>query len=177
MPLDQDDVNEEIRAHLKLAADEKIADGADPKSAHLASLKEFGNVTLTQEAARRVWMPWWLELLHDQVSDVRYAVGALAKNPAFSLTVVGVLTLGIGLNATVFTMLKSMAIAPLAGVAGSAKLASIHRETTSGRAVALSYPDYQYVRDHDRAFTGLMGSSLTTVGLGKGRGSRSLSAE
>ena len=50
--------------------------------------------------------PWWLELLHDQASDVRYAVRALAKNPVFSLTVVGVLTLGIGLNAAVFTMLK-----------------------------------------------------------------------
>src|SRR6266542_5495968 len=95
--LDDEDFNEEIRAHLKIAADEKIADGADPKSAHLASLKEFGNVTLTQEAARRVWMPWWLELLHDQVSDVRYAVRALAKNPGFALTVVGVLALGIGL--------------------------------------------------------------------------------
>src|SRR3954454_1078207 len=177
MPFDEDDFQEEIRAHLKLAADDRVADGADPQTALFASLKEFGNVTLTQEAARRVWMPRWLELLHDQASDVRYAVRALARNPAFSLTVIGVLMLGVGLNATVFTMLKSMAITPLAGVAGSAKLASVYRETTAGRPIALSYPDYQYVRDHDRAFAGLMGSSLATVGLGKGRGSHSLFAE
>ena len=54
--------------------------------------------------------------MHDSFSDVRYAIRALAKNPAFSLAVVGVLTLGIGLNAAVFTMLKGIALSPLAGV-------------------------------------------------------------
>ena len=38
-----------------------VADGADPARAHYAALKEFGNVTLTTEAARRVWTPRWLE--------------------------------------------------------------------------------------------------------------------
>jgi predicted permease len=175
--LDDEDFDDEIRAHLKIAADDRIADGTDPRSAHLASLKEFGNVTLTTEAARRVWTPWWLDALHDQVSDVRYAIRSLSRNPAFALTVVGVLTLGIGLNAAVFTMLKSMALTPIAGVDGSARLASIFRETTSGRRLPVSYADYQYLRDHDRAFSGLMGSSVATVGLGRGRGSRSLWAE
>src|SRR2546425_11465236 len=92
--LDEDDFDEEIRAHLAIAADERKADGADQRSAQLESLKEFGNVTLATEAARRVWTPWWVEALHDQVSDIRYAIRALARNPVFSLTVVGVLTLG-----------------------------------------------------------------------------------
>src|SRR3954454_7191148 len=175
--LDDDDFQEEIRAHLKIAADEKIADGADPKSAHLESLKAFGNVTLTTEAARRVWTPWWLEALFDYAGDVRYVVRTLAKNPIFALTVVGVLTLGIGLNAAVFTMLKSIALTPLAGGERSAQLVSIFRETSSGRQLGVSYPDYQYLRDPDRAFNGLIGSTVATVGLGKGRSSRSFWAE
>ena len=113
--LDEDDFKEEIRAHLAIAAQEKIADGADRNDAHYAALKEFGNVTLTTEAARSVWTPRWLESLRDVMSDVRYAVRALAKNRAFSLTVIGVLALGIGLNAAVFTMLKGMALSPIAG--------------------------------------------------------------
>ena len=115
--LDDEDFQEEIRAHLAIAR--RRTDGRrrrSPRSAQLASLKEFGNVTLTTEAARRVWTPWWLDALHDQMSDVRYAIRALAKNPVFSLTVVGVLTLGIGLNAAVFTMLKGIALSPIAGV-------------------------------------------------------------
>src|SRR5258707_15096960 len=86
--LDDEDFEQEIRAHLDIAAGERMSDGVDPQDARYAALREFGNVTLTTEAARRVWTPWWLEALHDQVSDVRYAIRALKKNPGFSLTVV-----------------------------------------------------------------------------------------
>jgi hypothetical protein len=81
--LDDNDLQEEIRAHLKIAADEKIAAGADPEAASLDARKEFGNLTLAAEAARRVWTPWRLEACFDQVSDIRYAIRALAKNPVF----------------------------------------------------------------------------------------------
>ena len=175
--LDEDDFKDEIRAHLAIAIEEKIADGADRKDARYAALKEFGNVTLTTEAARSVWTPRWLESLRDVMSDVRYAIRALRKNPAFSLTVVGVLTLGIGLNAAVFTMLKGMALSPLAGVEASGRLAVIFGETSAGRALRVSYPDYQYLRDHDRAFSELFGSIVATANLGRGRGARQVWGE
>ena len=175
--LDENDFKEEIRAHLAIATQEKIADGADRTDAHYAALKEFGNVTRTTEAARSVWTPRWLEALRDLMSDVRYAIRALAKNPAFSFTVVGVLTLGIGLNAAVFTMLKGMALSPLAGVAKSGSLAVIFAETSAGRQLRVSYPDYQYLRDHDRAFSELFGSILGTANLGRGRGARQVWGE
>ena len=175
--LDDDDFQQEIRAHLAIAAEERMADGADERSAQLASLKEFGNVTLTTEAARRVWTPWWVDALHDQLSDVRHAIRALAKHSVFALTVVGVLTLGIGLNAAVFTMLKSIALSPIAGVDGSARLPVMFRETTAGRQLPVSYPDYQYLRDHDGAFSGLFGSSVATFNLGKGRSARQVWGE
>jgi len=79
--LDDEDFQDEIRAHLDIAADERMADGVDRRAAELGSLKDFGNVTLTTEAARRVWSPWWVEGIHDQVSDIRYAIRALAKTP------------------------------------------------------------------------------------------------
>jgi predicted permease len=175
--LDDDDFQEEIRAHLAIAADERMADGADPSTAKQASRKDFGNLTLTTEAARRVWTPWWLEALRDLWSDVRYAVRGLARNPAFSLVVVGVLTLGIALNAAVFTMLKGMALSPLAGVHRSSRLVVICAETGTGRQIRVSYPDYKYLRDHDAAFSDLMASTVVTAGLGRGRGSRSIWSE
>src|SRR5436190_20771666 len=92
--LDEDDFNAEIRAHLALAEQERIADGADRTSARYAALKEFGNVTLTTEAARRVWTPWWLDAFHDAASDIRHAARALMKNRVFSRTVIAALALG-----------------------------------------------------------------------------------
>ena len=142
--------------------------GADRNSARLSSLKDFGNVTLATEAARSVWTPWWVDTLRDLAGDVRHAIRVLAKNPGFSLTVVAVLTLGIGLNAAVFTLLKSLALTPIAGVAGSARLLVVLNETSGGRQDALSYPHYQFVRDHDRAFVGLIGTRNINVNLGSG---------
>ena len=101
LDLDEKDFEAEIRAHLTIATEERVADGADRADAHYAALREFGNVTRTTEEARRVWTPEWLERLRNLLSDVRYAVRSLARNPIFSLTVIAVLTLGIGLNAAV----------------------------------------------------------------------------
>ena len=175
--LDEDDFKEEVRAHLAIAIDEKVADGADRTDARYAALQEFGNVTLTTEAARSVWTPRWLESLRDQVERRPLRGPFSAKNPAFSLTVVVVLTLGIGLNAAVFTMLKGMALSPLAGVDASGQLAVIFGETGAGRQVRVSYPDYQYLRDHDRAFSELFGSIVATINLGRGRGARQIWGE
>jgi macrolide transport system ATP-binding/permease protein len=166
--LDDEDFQDEIRSHLAIATDERVAGGAERRDAHLAALKDFGNVTLTTEAARSVWKTRWIEAARDWLNDVGHAVRVLAKTPAFSLTVVAVLTLGIGLNAAVFTLLKSLALTPLAGVERSASLSVVLSETRAGRRASLSYPDYRYLRDHDRAFAGLIGSANTSVSLGSG---------
>lgn len=175
--LDEEDFNEEIRAHLAIAAEEQIADGVDPEDARYAALREFGNVTRTREAVRSIWTPRWVGILRDHVSDVRYAVRTLAKNPIFSLAVVAVLTIGIGLNAAVFTMLKSVALAPVAGVRGSADLAVIIGETSGGRRLPLAYPEFEHLRRNADAFTALMGSAVATVNLGRGPGARQVWAE
>jgi predicted permease len=172
-----DDLQEEIRAHLAIAADERVADGADRDSARLSSLKDFGNVTLATEAARSVWTPWWVDALRDLAGDVRHAIRVLAKHPGFSLTVVAVLSLGIGLNAAVFTLLKSLALTPISGVAGSAGLNVILNETSGGRQDTLSYPHYQFVRDHDRAFVGLFGTRNIDVNLGSGSRAEPITGE
>ena len=63
--------------------EEKIADGADRQDARYAALKEFGNVTLTTEAARRrLDARAGSRRCAISSSDVRYAIRALAKNPA-----------------------------------------------------------------------------------------------
>lgn len=166
---DDDDLQAEIRAHLAMAARDKVKDGLDSKDARDASVREFGNVTLIREAARAVWTPRWLSTLHDITSDARYAIRSLSKARAFALTVIGVLTLGIGVNAVVFTMLKSIIFTPLSGVNDSAGLRVIFGETSAGRDVGLSYPDYQYLRDHDTSFSGLYGHRLSTLTLGRGK--------
>ena len=175
--LDEDDFQQELRSHLAIAEAEKVADGVTPEAAHYASLREFGNTTLITDEARRVWTPGWLEALRNFSSDVPYAIRTLAKNPSFVLTVTGVLTLGIGVNASVFTILKGLTLVPLAGVDGATGLVHVFESSATGRTIRLSYPEYAYLRDHARAFSSLFGSTPARVGLGRGERSRSIGAE
>jgi macrolide transport system ATP-binding/permease protein len=168
-----DDMQEEIRSHLTMAAQDRIAGGEPPQVARLAALREFGNVTLAEEASRRVWRGRLVEYAGDVLQDVRYGVRLLARSPGFALVVISVLAMGIGANATVFSLFKGLALKPLPGVTDSARLGVVVGKTSGGRTTVLSYPDYQYIRDHDRAFSGLAGVSMEAFSLGLGtRGER-----
>lgn len=171
------DIDDEIKGHLALEIQQRIERGEDPAAARLAALKQFGYIPQMREQMRQVWYSRWVDAAHDLTSDVRYALRSLSMHRAFSLTVIGVLALGIGLNAAVFTMVKGMLLSPISGVKRSGQMAVLFAETSTGRDVRVSYPDYRDLRDHQQAFSDLFGTSLVTVSLGRGRAARQLSGE
>ncbi len=169
---DEREIDDEIRGHIALAIKERVDRGEDPEAARRAAYAELGYLPAVRESVRQVWYSWWVEAAHALLRDLTLAVRTLGRHPLFSLTVVGVLTIGIGLNAAVFTMLKGLSLSPLAGVERSASLGVIYRETETGRQLRVSYPDYLRLRDHLPAFRHVFGSNVATVNLGRGRGSR-----
>lgn len=52
-------------------------------------------------------------MLRSMMQDVRYAVRQWRNAPAFALTVVAVLALGLGANTAVFTLLSGILLRPL----------------------------------------------------------------
>ncbi len=164
----EDDLQSEIKTHLDMAVRDRVADGEAPDAARLAAMKEFGNVLQATEATRRVWRGRWIEIVTDFWQDVRFGVRMLFKNPGFSLVVIAVLTLGIGGNAAVFSLFKSLALKPISGVDRSSSIGVVVSRMSSGRQVSVSYPDYKYFRDHDRSFTGLAATDMLSFNLGLG---------
>src|SRR6187402_2100820 len=109
--------------------------------------------------------------------DVRYSARLLAKHPGFTLTAVGVLTLGIGVNAGIFGIINGLMIRPLAGASAPGELVGVFSKdrTTERGYRAFSYPGFTDVRDargpflylaaHNAALAGITENGITRQSL------------
>src|SRR5512145_1473153 len=96
---DKHDIDEEIRGHLAIAIQERIARGEHPEAARLAALREFGYVPHLREEMRRVWYSRWFDMADALVQDLRVGMRSLWRAKGMAATVVITLALGIGANA------------------------------------------------------------------------------
>lgn len=85
--------------------------------------------------------------------DIRYALRALWKSPAFTLTALVTLMLGIGANVVVFGVLNAVLLRPL-DVSDPQNLYQLRPKAwTSFKLVTTSYPAFEDFRQRSRTFS------------------------
>lgn len=106
----EQDLNEEIGTHLQMEIDANLERGMPLEEATQTARRNTGNLTLIRESAREAWGFAFLESIFQ---DIRFGARLLRRNPGFTAAAVLTLALGIGANTAIFTVIRTILLAPL----------------------------------------------------------------
>ncbi len=105
-------------------------------------------------------------LFHTFLEDVRYGSRLIRRNPLLSLVVVLTLTVGIGINASVFTVVNGMMLRPHVSGDPATFVRIVPESRVQGVPRPLSYHEYLALRDHTRSLRQLAAFSYFPAMIG-----------
>ena len=145
------DLNEELEFHREMAEQELRATGLPARDIPLRAHQRLGNRSLSHDQVRDVWVPPPLQGIGQ---DFRLAVRTLIRTPLLSAVCLLSLTLGIGANTALFSVMNGLLLRELP-VEHPGDLVSLVDETNA----ANPFWDYRIWREIDRR-TPLFDSTL-----------------
>ncbi len=104
------DLEAEFEAHLQLSIDDYVEHGMNPAEARRQALIDFGGVEQAREKQREARGLMQIDIL---LQDLKYTVRKLLRDPGFTVVAVLILTLGIGANIAVFSVVNTLMLRPL----------------------------------------------------------------
>jgi predicted permease len=150
----EEELDEEIRSHFRMAEQDCIDRGDSPDEAKYAARREFGNLDMIKETTREMWGWSWPGRL---AKDLRYTLRQFRRNPGFTLAAVLILALGIAANTTILSWISATILDPIPGAARTNELVTAMRgEWSEHPTPPFSYPDYADLRERSTSFSGIL---------------------
>ncbi len=140
------EMEEEFRFHLEMEAEKLVAQGLDPAEARREARLRFGGTEQLKEEVREVDGVGWMEKL---LTDARFGLRVLGKNPVFAGVAILTLGLGIGASTAIFSLVDGILLKPLP-YQEPQELVSVWADLTEVDGPAqewLSFPNYRDARE------------------------------
>ncbi len=161
----EEELDEELQAHLDDAVQLNLDRGMSPEEARYAARRAVGNPTRIKERAREADPIFRFELI---AKDLAYAWRGLRRNPGFTFAAVVSLALGIGANTAIFSFVDAIMLRPLP-VPRPEEIVRVFAKTPeSGYEQHVSNREYISFRDGNRSLAGLAVETLSPFSLKAG---------
>lgn len=158
------EMTREVESHLQLLEDDFRRKGMDAADARLAAKRTYGGVEQAKELHRQERSWFWLEQFRQ---DVRESKRSLLRNPAFSLTVIATLALGIGANAAIFTLIDAVMLKalPVPHPRDLVQVSLANPDIWGMDEPYVSNPVWEQIRDRQDVFSGVFAYAIARFNL------------
>jgi predicted permease len=106
----EEDLDDELSFHVAMQTRANAREGMSDTEARRRARLEIGGVEQVKERSRDVLPLRWAR---DAMQDVKYALRGLRKTPRFTIASLLTVVLGVGANATIFSVLNPLLFKPL----------------------------------------------------------------
>jgi predicted permease len=142
------DIDDELAFHLEKRAQDNRAAGMDATEARYAARRTLGSITRLKEISRELWT---FASLQTFWQDLRYGARVLTKNPGFSFVAILTLTLGIGANTAMFSVVNGVLLNPLP-FPEPERVVVLYENKVHFEHGAISYPNFLDWQNDNRSF-------------------------
>jgi putative ABC transport system permease protein len=142
------DLEQEVYSHLEILIEEKMRAGMSATDARRAARIEMGGIEQVKEQVREERMGNWLGSV---LSDCRYGVRQLRKNPGATTVMIFTLALAIGSSTAIFSVVYGVLSRPLP-YSDANRIMAVFEVTSKGRPSRLADPNFDDFRDQNRSF-------------------------
>ena len=147
----EQDLDEELRAHIGLATEDNLKRGMSSRKARTAALRTFGGLTQAKEQYR---VQRGFPLFEGLAQDTRFALRQLRKSWAFTATATITLALAIGGNTVIFSIVNGVLLDPLPFPEPD-RLVTLHESKPNFDRGSISYPNFLDWQKDNRVFSAM----------------------
>ena len=148
------ELDAELQSFLDASIEEKMRHGATREAAMRAARLELGSPSAVKDHVRDAG---WETVVETIWQDVRHSARMLRRSPIFTVATVLLLTIGIGVNTAIFTLLDVVVLRPLPVNEPEQLVEPLSRFPGDPRLNGFSWEYYQHLRDHNTVFADVIG--------------------